>query len=101
MVIPNPKLVPFDFEYIRFCFEATIPTDWYEVTEREFDYAMENVNWNRAWYSNCCIYKEYNKTLGVYDEKTARWFLNPDYFTKTLDPVTSRVMIITDEGTLV
>lgn len=80
------KTVPFEFEFIRYCFEATIPTDWYEVTEEEFDRAMDYVNWNRGWYQNCCVYKEYNKTLGVHDNRFHKWYLNPDYFTDNLNP---------------
>lgn len=80
------KIVPFEFEFIRYAFEATIPTHWYLVTEKEFDAAMSEMNWNRSWYLNCCIYKQYNKTIGVHDDRIHKWYLNPDYFSDNLNP---------------
>jgi hypothetical protein len=81
------KKVPFPFQFLHYAFEATIPTEFYEVTDREFDKAMDEVNWNRIWFSDCCIYKDYNKTLGVYDSRIHKWYLNPDYFNNNLEPI--------------
>lgn len=90
------KTVPFEYEHKRYLFESDVPTQWYEVTEKEFTEATQEINYNYGWYSGLCIYRGYgdgirNKTLGVYDEKMHKWFLNPDYFSKNLDPSTHLV----------
>ena len=55
-----------------------IPLDAIQVTQREFDNYLADINYYRENFWDCLVYKQKgtNALIGYYDKESGKWFLD-------------------------